>query len=106
MTKLDPRQLETVTGAGVWNGVDSAISLANKGWKDKSCASRGSWIGWGVGTGLGLESAAVSAWATKKYGAKAGFWAQSVVGPANGIIGTQAYSSYVDNCEAQKAAGK
>lgn len=103
---IDRSLLEDVTGAGVWSAVDKGIGFFNHSWDSKACASRGSWIGWGVGTALGFEQAAVSAAMVGKFGAKGGFWGASAVGPINGIIGTQAYSSYIDNCEAQKAAAK
>src|SRR5262249_57079049 len=92
-------ELVSVTGAGVWDKVDKGISLVHHKWNDKSCASRGSYIGWGVGTALGVEQAAISAAATTSFGPSGGFWAASAVGPINGLIGTAAYSSYVDNCE-------
>src|SRR5262249_38450246 len=107
MTKpLSLAELLRVVGAGIWNAVDSGISLVNHSWKDKPCASRGSWIGWGGGTALGVEQAAISAAVTAQTDAKGGFWAMSAVGPLNGIIGTFSYSSYIDNCEKQKAGKK
>src|SRR5215813_13953911 len=107
MTKpISVAELMSVNGAGVWDMVDKGISLVNHGWNNKACASRGSYIGWGVNTVLGVEQAAVAAAATRTLGAAGGFWAMSAVGPINGLIGTTAYSSYIDNCEKQKARGK
>jgi hypothetical protein len=97
-TQLTIDDLDLVTGAGVWNSVDKGISHVSPTWNDKACSSRASWVGWGVGTALGA-----GAWATWAYTGPAG---QAVLGPINGLIGTYAVSSYIDNCESQKAAAK
>jgi hypothetical protein len=102
MSKLEPIDttlLEIVNGAGsVWDTVDTAASWipGNHDWKDQACAARGSWVGtlYGITTGL------VGATALKKLGPY-GQWA---VGTGSAIGGTKIYSSYVNNCEAQKAA--
>lgn len=97
---IDTVVLETVTGAGVWDAVDTAASLipGNHDWKDQSCAARGSW----VGTAYGLTTGLVGAVALKKLG-PFGQWG---VGAASAIGGTKIYASYVNNCEQQKAAAK
>jgi hypothetical protein len=88
-------ELACVTGGGAWDAVDNGISKAVPNWQDKSCHSRSQWVGWGVGTGLGAAQ-----WATWPYLGPAG---QAVLGPVNGLIGTYAVSSYIENCERQKA---
>jgi len=103
MSKLESIEtvlLENVNGAGVWDAVDSAASLipGNHDWKEQSCAARGSWIGTAYGVTTGLAGAV----ALKKLG-PFGQWA---VGTGSAIAGTKIYSSYVNHCEAAKAAAK
>ena len=97
---IDGVLLEKVTGAGVWDAVDSAASMipGNHDWKEQSCAARGSW----VGTTYGLTTGLAGAFALKKLG-PFGQWA---VGAASAIGGTKMYASYVNNCEQQKAGSK
>lgn len=97
MREIDDELLRNVTGAGAWDKVDKGISKVSPSWQSKSCPSRGAWVGWGLGTALGAAS-----WATWSYTGPAG---QAVLGPINGLIGTAAVASYMDNCEKQKAAG-
>jgi hypothetical protein len=97
---IDTVLLDIVNGAGVWDAVDSAASWipGNSDWKNQACAARGSWVGtlYGVSTGL------VGAAALKKLGP----YGQWGVGTGSAIAGTKIYSSYVNNCEQQKAAAK
>jgi hypothetical protein len=95
---IDDVLLDSVNGAGAWDAVDSAVSHipGNHAWKDQACAARGSW----VGTAYGVTTGLVGALALKHLGP----YGQWGVGTASAIAGTQIYSSYVNNCEKQKAA--
>jgi len=97
-TTIDPKELATVIGAGMWDKVDNGISKMSPTWKDKSCTSRATWVGWGVGTALGAAS-----WATWPV---LGPMGQAVLGPINGLAGTYAVSQYIDNCEKQKGGSR
>ena len=97
MKTLADEDLTAVTGAGAWDRVDNGISKVSPSWKSKSCPSRGAWVGWGLGTALGAAS-----WATWSYTGPVG---QAVLGPINGLIGTAAVASYMDNCERQRSGG-
>jgi hypothetical protein len=111
MAKLESVEatlLEIVTGASAWDYVDRAAGYIDKGWKDKSCPSRWSYVGWGVGTLQGLGQAAVVAGAATKFKepVKAAVWLTSLISPVNGLGGAALSSNYLDNCEAKKKAGK
>jgi len=97
---IDTALLDSVTGAGAWDAVDTAASWipGNHDWKDQSCAARGSWVGTAYGVTTGLAGAA----ALKKLG-PFGQWA---VGTASAVAGTKIYASYVNHCEQQKAGAK
>ena len=96
--QLSCDDLAIVTGAGVWDALDNGLNAipGNHGWKEEPCAARGSWVGWGYGAVTSLAGA----YALKK-GKPLTMWA---IGTAAGAGGSKIYSSYINNCEAQKAA--
>jgi len=81
----------------MWNAVDKTIGKVDPGWSAKSCASRGGWVGWGVGSLLGGAQ-----WAAYPWTGPVGM---AVTGPIAGLIGTASVSSYIDNCDHQKPHG-
>ena len=103
LSALDDLQLEGVVGGNGWDAMDNGLSKVSKGWREDSCAARGSWVGWGYGTAVGAAQWAIFA-KLNKQGPKAQAMSQAALGSASSFIGTKVYASYMNHCE--KTQGK